>query len=251
MIRHFLFALSLMIGLASALPSNATTLTVSAAASLRDAFTEIGAEFEKANPPHRVQFNFGGSGQLLQQLKRGAPVDVFASADIATMDGAEAANLIFRDGRANFARNQMVLVIPPDSRLAPRTMDDLREPGYARIAIGNPESVPAGHYAMMAMVDAGLWDALKPKTVNTQNVRQTLDYVARGEADAGFVYLTDALTMRDRVKVAFNVPHKAQILYPIAALKGWGNERLARKFVEFVTGEPGQRILAKYQFARP
>jgi molybdate transport system substrate-binding protein len=251
MIKHACRALVFLCAFGASLSAPAANLTVSAAASLREAFTEIGFEFERVNQPHRVQFNFGASGQLLQQITRGAPVDVFAAADLDTMDRAEKANLIFRDTRANFARNQMVVVVKADSKAVPESLRDLLEPRFGRIAMGNPDSVPAGRYAKSAMEAAELRNALGPKTINTQNVRQTLDYVARDEADAGFVYLTDALSMRERVKIAFTVPLKTPILYPIAAIKGWGNEKLSRKFVDFVTGDTAQRILAKYQFGTP
>lgn len=238
--------LSLFTNLAFALD-----VTVSAAASLRDAFTEIAREFERANPQHKVLLNFGASGQLLQQISRGAPVDVFAAADQDTMDRAQSQNLIMRDTRVNFARNQLVLAVPLTSQAVPAALADLPGAGFARIAIGNPDSVPAGRYAKSALDAARLWDTLKPRLVNTQNVRQALDYVARGEADAGFVYLTDALMMPDRIRVAFTVPLEAEVLYPIAVVKGGGAADVGRLFARFVVSEKAQAVLARYQFRKP
>jgi molybdate transport system substrate-binding protein len=250
MIQKFRWLIGVGLAMVATLACGAT-LTVSAAASLREAFMEIGFAFERAHVPHRVQFNFGASGQLLQQITRGAPVDVFAAADLETMDRAEKGNLIFRQTRKNFARNQMVIVVLPDAQAVPKALGDLQRPEFARIAIGDPETVPAGRYAKAALEAAQLWTALRPKVVNSQNVRQALDYVARGEADAGFVYLTDALNMQGRVKVAVPLPTTSPILYPIAAIKGWGNEALSRQFVEFVLSDDAQRILSKYHFEKP
>ncbi len=115
----------------------------------------------------------------------------------------------------------------------------MKEPAVARIAISNPETVPVGKYSKEALEAAGLWDAVKGKAINTQNVRQSLDYVARGEVDAGFVYATDAAIMPERVKVSFDVPTKTPITYPIAAVKGNGKEKLALSFVAFVEVRSG------------
>lgn len=229
----------------------ATDIIVSAAASLTNAFTDIGKEFEKANSDYKVLFNFAGSGALLQQISRGAPVDVFASADQDTMDKAVAQNLILRSSRADFARNTLVLVSPAKGGVAIADLNGLKDPGVTRIAISNPDTVPVGKYSKGALEAAGLWDAVKDKSVNTQSVRQSLDYVARGEAGAGFVYKTDAAVMPDKVKVLFEVPTKTPITYPIAVVKGNGKEKLAQSFVEFVKTASAQAILAKYGFLKP
>jgi molybdate transport system substrate-binding protein len=246
-----------LIGLTIALASMAGPtawagdITVSAAASLTNAFQEIGREFEKANPGERVLFNFGASGQLLQQIARGAPVDAFAAADQESMDRAQQQNLIDRASRFDFTRNRLVLAVPVGSNAAVGSIEDLRRDEIKRVAIGNPESVPAGKYAKLALDKAGLWDALKPKLINTQNVRQALDYVARGETDAAFVYLTDAQIMPARVRVAAPVDVPADILYPVAAVKGGGNARGGAQFVAFLKTDPARRILAKYGFLAP
>lgn len=226
-------------------------VVVSAAASLTNAFTDIGREFEKTNPDDKVLFNFGSSGQLLQQIARGAPVDVFASADQPTMDKAQKQNLIVRDTRENFVRNKLVVVVPANSKVELKNLEGLGAADVRRIALANPESVPVGSYSKQALEAAGLWDKLKDKYIGTTNVRQSLDYTARGEVDAGFVFLTDALIMPTRVKVAFEVPVSTEIVYPIAATKGNGNENRARAFIAFVKGDAAQKILQKYGFGKP
>lgn len=247
-----LVALPLLLGALLPLSaSHAADVTVSAAASLRDAFTEIAREFERANPQHRVLLNFGASGQLLQQIARGAPVDVFAAADQDTMDRANAQGLVMRETHVNFARNDLVLAVPVASKVLPVKLADLGDAAFERITIGTPESVPAGRYAKRALDAANLWTTLKPKLVNTQNVRQALDYVARGEADAGFVYLTDAVLMPDRIRVAFTVPLDADVLYPIAVVKGGGMADVGKTFVKFVASDKAQGILARFRFRKP
>lgn len=234
-----------------ALPAWALDVTVSAAASLTNAFQDIGREFEQANPGTKVLFNFGSSGQLVQQITRGAPVDAFAAADQESMDRAEKGGAIERGSRYNFVRNEMVVIVPAGSTTTVANLADLKTPAIARIAIGNPESVPAGRYAKLALDKAGLWDAVKERMVNTQNVRQALDYVARGEADAGFVYATDARLLALRVKTAVKVDVPADILYPVAVTRGGGNQRGGFAFVEFLKTETAQRILARYGFLKP
>ncbi len=231
--------------------AGAADIIVSAASSLTNAFNDIGKEFEKANPGHKVLFNFAGSGALLQQIARGAPVDVFAPADQDTMDKAAAQNLILRSSRADFTRNTLVVVVPADANSTLADLNGLGSTSVKRIAISNPETVPAGKYAKAVLEAFGLWDVLKDKMINTQNVRQSLDYVARGEVDAGFVYATDALAMRGKVTLVFNVPTKAAITYPIAVVKGNGKENMAIRFVEFVKSEAAQKILRQHGFGLP
>ena len=245
-----LLAVTLVTAL-SAGTATAADIIVSAASSLTNALTDIGKDYEKANVKQKVNFNFANSGALLQQIARGAPVDVFASADQDTMDRASTQNLIVRTSRHNFVRNILVVVAPKGAKPSPKSLADLTDAGITRLAISNPESVPVGRYAKEALEVAGLWDAVKGKSLNTQNVRQSLDYVARGEADAGFVYATDAAIMSDKVEVLFEVTTKTPILYSIAAVKGNGNENFAVNFIDYVRSDAGQRILARYGFRKP
>ena len=252
---NLLFSAVRLAGLAmlltGSLAAHAADLTVSAAASLTNAFKELGAAFEARNPGTKVLLNFAASDALLAQIAKGAPVDVFASADQESMDKAEAQKLLAAGTRANFVSNTLVLAVPIDSKLAFRRMSDLAEPGVRRFAIGNPASVPAGRYAKAALEAAMHWGVIQSKAVMALNVRQALDYVARGEVDVAFVYATDAASQKDKVKVAAVVPTSAPITYPIAALSGGPNPGDAARFVAFTTSPEGQAVLLRHGFGKP
>lgn len=241
----------LIAALACSLPllAAAQQLTVSAAASLTDAFKEIGPRFEASKPGVTVRFNFAASGVLVQQIAQGAPVDVFASADQDTMDRGAVQKLIAADTRRDFAANALVLVVPADSPV--QRVADLTAPAVKRIAVGKVASVPVGRYTQQALGSAQLWSALSPKLVFADNVRQVLDYVARGEVEAGFVYRTDAGIAKDKVRVAATVGGHTPITYPAAVVADSRQPALARDFVGFLHGAEAQAILAKYGFARP
>lgn len=235
--------------LLASLAALAADLTVSAAASLTNAFKDIGPLYEAANPGVRVLFNFGASGALLQQIAKGAPADVFVSADQESMDQAQAQGLV--KARRDFVSNTLVVVVPASAATPPKTLADLAQAGYARVAIGLPASVPVGRYTKGVLEAAKLWGAIEPKMIGAGSVRQALDYVARAEVDAGFVYATDAAVMPEKVKVAFTVPTTKPVLYPIATLNGGPNAGDAAKFVDFLFSAPAQAVLAKYGFGRP
>lgn len=245
--KHVLLTAALSMTSAAA----CAALTVSAASSLTNAFKEIAQAYERQYPGSQVALNFGASGALLQQIAKGAPVDVFASADEETMDRAQQLQLIKAADRHDFVRNTLVVIVPADATAALKRLDDLRQPGVRRVAIGNPASVPAGRYALRALEAAGMAPALSPKTISTQSVRQSLDYVARGEVDAGFVYATDAALMNDKVKVAFTVPLAVPISYPIARTAASANAAEAARFVGYVLSPAGQAVLARFGFRQP
>lgn len=239
-------ATALAVGLAA--NALAAEMTVSAAASLTDAFGEIKGLFEKAHPGLHVNTNFAASNPLLKQLEEGAPADVFASADQETMDKAVGAGVADAATRRNFARNELVLIVPRGAK-KPASLEELT--GMERIAIGNPDSVPAGRYTREALRAAGLWEALLPECVQAASVRQALAYVARGEADAGFVYRTDALQMGDRVDIALVVGGHEPVLYPVAVATTGANPASGQEFIDFVLSPEGQQVLARYGFSRP
>ena len=244
-------ALAVLVLSAVASAAWAGEVTVSAAASLTNAFKDIAQGYEAQNPGTKVRLNFGGSGALLQQMAKGAPVDVFASADQETMDKAQKEGLVLAADRQDFVRNQLVLIVPSDAKRVPASLSDLTHTGYTRVAIANPASVPVGRYAQTALEAAKLWPAVQAKAINTQNVRQSLDYVARGEVDAGFVYATDAAIMKDKVKVAFEVPLATAILYPIAKTAASSHAAEATSFINYLATPAAQDILGKYGFAKP
>jgi molybdate transport system substrate-binding protein len=243
---------AIVLALMTALPAvpHAAELTVSAAASLTNAFKDLAPAFEAAHPGTKLQFNFAASGALLQQIAKGAPVDVFASADQETMDQAQAQKLVEASARRNFVANTLVVIVP-SAAPAPKAVGDLAQAPYQRIAIGLPASVPVGRYTKGVLEAAGLWSAIEPKTIGAQNVRQALDYVARAEVDAGFVYATDAALMPDKVKVALTVPTATPILYPVAPIVGAPNKELAQQFVSYLMAPAAQSVLAKYGFGKP
>lgn len=235
----------------SSVAGHAADLTVSAAASLTNAFKELGPAFEASHPGTQVVFNFAASDALLAQIAKGAPVDVFASADQAAMDRADAQKLLVAGTRRNFVANALVMIVPGDSALGLKALADLRKPEVRRVAIGNPAGVPAGRYTQGSLEAAKLWGAVEPKAVMAQSVRQALDYVARGEVEAGFVYATDAAIMKDKVKVVAAIPTETPISYPIAAIAGSPNPDAARKFLDFVATPAAQAVLARYGFVTP
>ena len=243
--------LSLALVLAMAVPARAADLTVSAAASLTDAFNEIKTAFSKDHPGVNVTMNFAASGALLSQMEKGAPVDVFASADQKTMNMAVDKKLIDTATRVDFAKNSLVLAVPAGNPAKVKDLASLKTAIVKRVAVGNPDSVPVGRYTKAALTKLGEWDALSPKFVLSESVRQVLDYLSRGEVDAGFVYGTDAKQGGDKVKVVAEVPLENPISYPIAVLSATGNKKDAATFVSFVTSPKGQEILAKYGFKKP
>lgn len=233
----------------------AETITVSAAASLTDAFKEIAQTYASQHPDDTVQLNFASSGTLLQQIANGAPVDVFASADEHTMDKAEAANLVAPGSRLTFVKNTLVLIQPASASASASadagiaSLAALRAANIERIAVGNPNSVPVGRYTKLALEAAGEWNALQGKIVQTQNVRQALDYVARGEVNAGFVYGSDAALMKNKVKIVYTVAMEKPVTYPIALIRQGSKKVAASRFLELVVSPTGQNILARYGFA--
>lgn len=233
---------------------SAQTLTVCAAASLTDAFKQIAPRFEAARPGVTLRLNFAASGVLLQQIAQGAPVDVFASADQDTMNRGIEQQLIAPDTRRDFAANALVLIAPADNSTsgpALASLGDLVKPEVKRIAVGKPASVPAGRYAQASLQGVNLWTLLQPKIVFADNVRQVLDYVSRGEVEAGFVYRTDAEIAKDRLRIVMTVGGHAPVTYPVAVVADSRQAALARDFIAFLGGAEAQSILARYGFGKP
>lgn len=226
--------------------ANGADLIISAAASLTNAFEDMKPLFEAAHPETALVFNFAASGTLLKQMEQGAPVDVFASADQETMDKAEP--LLLPTSRTDFTGNALVLIVPTESTSPVATPEDLQNEAIKLVAIGNPESVPVGRYTKGALSVSGLYETLAPKFVLAESVRQVLDYVARGEVQAGFVYASDAALRSDKTKVVAEISGTKPIVYPIAVLNNSAQKDLAQAFIALVRGPEGQAILAKYGF---
>ncbi|NRR28680.1 molybdate ABC transporter substrate-binding protein [Oxalobacteraceae bacterium] len=244
-------SLVLLLSTLAAMPASAADITVSAAASLSNAFKDIASAFEKEHTGDKVLLNFAASDALVQQISKGAPVDVLASADQEAMDKADGLKLLQAGTRKNFASNTVVLVVPAASKLNLKALSDLQQASVSRVTLGNPASVPIGRYAKHALEQARLWAAVEPKAIYATSVRQSLDYVARGEVDAGFVYATDVAVQKDKVRVVVTVPTETPVSYPVAALANGPQRELGRKFIDYVLAPGGQAILARYGFGRP
>ena len=243
----------LAVSLVAVLPwlASAQPLTVSAAASLTNAFNELAPKFEATHPGVTLRFNFAASGVLIQQVVQGAPVDVFASADQATVTRGIEQKLFDADSRRDFASNTVVLVVPAQGGPNVKTLADLASANVKRIAIGKLATVPVGRYTKEALETAKLWSVLEPKLVFADTVRQVLDYVARGEVDAGFVYRTDAAMGGDKIKVVLTAEGHTPVSYPAVVVSESRNKALARDFIAFLATPSALNVLAKHGFGKP
>lgn len=249
--RLFLLLLTTITLFPGVRPAQASELVVSAAASLTNVMQELGREFEQANPGVKITFNFGASGSLLQQLRNGAPVDLFAPASRRELDQAEALGLLAPASRRDFAANRLVLAVPADSRANLQALTGLTAPAFKRIGLGAPESVPAGRYAREVLAGAGLWEALAGKFIFGNSVRQVLDYLSRSEVDAGLVYVSDALLKRNSIKVIAELPVPGGIIYPVARLQGSRNPGEAERFQAFLLAQKAKALLIRHGFTSP
>jgi len=225
-------------------------ITVSAAISLKEPLEEVRARFAADHPGVAVRLNLGGSGELRRQILAGAPADVFVAASEREVDEIERAGLALPGSRRLVATNALVLVTPSDGPPLVRAAD-LLGPAVRRIAVGNPRTVPAGEYAAQWLRHEGLWERLGAKLILTENVRQALDYAARGEVDAAVVYATDLRRARVREALRPAPTSHAPIRYPAVALRGATDPALARAFVEQLVSPFGQAALARHGFAAP
>jgi molybdate transport system substrate-binding protein len=223
------------------------TLTVSAAASLKDAIAENEAVYKQGHANIEFANNFGSSGILASQVAEGAPVDVILSAATKPMDELEQKGLLAAGTRRNLLHNSLVLIAPRDSQL--RDFQGLTDRSVRVIALGDPASVPAGQYGRQTLVSLGIWGRLNAKFVLGKDVRQVLTYVETGDADAGMVYATDALNSAN-VRVVAIAPETSHepIVYPAAVVKGGHSEDAARRFVENLASPAAQAIFKKHGF---
>jgi molybdate transport system substrate-binding protein len=236
-----------LLGLAACNPEP-RALTVSAAANLQAAFTEIGAAFEKQTGT-LINFNFGATGSLAQQIAQGAPVDVFAAADRATVDSLAARGFVIPDTIQVYARGQIVLYTRADGP-AFQALADLTRPEIKRVAIANPETAPYGKAAQEALQNAGVWAAVQPKIIIAENIQQTQQYADTGNVDVAIVAHSLAMASKGRW-----IPIPENLYKPIeqalAVVKGTKNDSAARAFAAFVTGADGRAVLAKYGYGLP
>ena len=225
-------------------------LMVSAAVSLTDALEEIQTLYEDENNVE-LSFSLGGSGSLAQQIQQGAPVDVFISANLEHMDTLEKADLIVEATREDITGNKLVLITGKDSPIDYESIDDISAENIEQIAIGNPESVPAGMYSEQLLNKLNMWDSLKDKVVLAKDVRQVLTYVETGNVDIGFIYESDALTSNS-IKVLATAEDDSHdpIIYPATVIKDTKHEKEATDFVTFMASDEAQKILIKHGFRK-
>jgi molybdate transport system substrate-binding protein len=250
-----LLRLALVIGLAawSIAPRPAAaqkSVTVFAAASLKNALDEANAAFNTRSPI-KIVVSYAASSALMKQIEQGAPADVFISADLDWMDYGSQKKLIKDDTRVNLLGNRLVLIAPKDSRIGDLTIgqgfDLAKLAGDGRIATGDVRAVPAGKYAKAALEKLGGWTAAEPKMAMAENVRAALALVGRGEAPLGIVYETDA-KLEPNVKIvgAFPADSHAPITYPFA-LTATANAA-ATQYLAFLRSQGAKAIFEKYGF---
>lgn len=233
-------------------PAENVDLTISAAASLTDALKEIETQFKVVHPNVKLNFNFGASGALQKQIENGAPADLFLSAASKNMKSLVDAKLIAEDSQTNLLSNGLVLVTSKTSKTQLATVNDLLNADVKTIAIGIPESVPAGSYTKEALEQAKLWDSLQPKVVQAKDVRQVLQYVETGNADAGFVYKTDALTS-DKVNIVLTVDPATYtpITYPIGIVTATKHLPESKQFYDYLQTAEAMAVFEKFGFSKP
>jgi molybdate transport system substrate-binding protein len=229
------------------------TLTVFAAASLTDAFTEIGKSFESANPGVKVTFNFAGSQALQTQIEQGAPVDVFASASKSYMDMLVTDKYVTADAPQNFLNNKLVVILPANNPAGLGKLEDLANPNIKLVIAA--EAVPVGKYALQALdlMDTKFGNGYKGKVLvnvvsKEDNVKQVVAKVQLGEADGGIVYTSDAIAAPDLKTI--DIPAELNVIakYPIAPLVKSANAGLAKAFIDYVLSSDGQAVLQKWGF---
>ncbi len=223
-------------------------ITVFAAASLTNALREIATSYEKSTG-EKVSFNFAASNTLAQQIRAGAPADLFFSADESKMDTLAAAGLILKDTRKNLLGNSLVVITAPDGPVI-SSVNDLEKPTIKHLSLADPKAVPAGFYAKTWLKTAGLWAKLQTKIIPADNVRSAMAVVEAGNAEAGIVYKTDAAISK-KIKIAFEIPaaDAPKITYPAAVLLDSRNKEAARKFLTHLASPQADETFAKFGFS--
>lgn len=221
------------------------TLTLSAAASLKDALTKIESNFEQAHPNIDVKINYGASGALSQQIKSGAPVDLFFSAAEDKVDQLIDHHDIEQQNTVKLLKNHLVLI----ANKPMKSLNALKQADIQKIAIGEPKVVPAGQYAKAALTKAGLFQPLKDKFIYTKDVRQVLTYVETKNVDAGIVYTSD-LKSTDKIKYHYNIEDKLHddIVYPLALIKSSKHPKEAKAFYQYLQSKESLKIYESYGF---
>ena len=223
---------------------------VSAAASLRVPLEEIAREYSNAGRG-RIVLNTASSSSLARQIREGAPVDLFVSADTAQMAAVEGAGRIVEATLVDLLANQLAVIAPTHADVTVNSLEDLTAPGVARIGMGDPSAVPVGVYARRLLAARGLWDRLQPKVVPGRSVEMTLVATEAGHVDAAFVYLTDARrSTRVQTLLVVAPDDGPRIVYPAAVVRG-GNEAGARRFLDHLQTAAGRAVFTRLGFVEP
>lgn len=229
--------------------TEANKLLVSAAASLADALPEVITAFEEEYPNINITVNYGGSGQLSRQIQQGAPVDIFLSANQQWMDTLTEEKLIAEDTRTDVIGNHLVLIGNKQSSQSKASLQQLSDMQIDQIAIGNPESVPAGIYAKTALQNSGVWQSLEEQFVYAKDVRQALTYVESGNTELGFVYASDAAISKDvRIITEVDETLYPAIVYPAGVTSYSTNRHDAETFIHFLKQDKAAAIFKSYGF---
>ena len=252
-IKPMIFALlcaAIISGVFGCAVQDKVTLNVSAATVLTDALSEINTLYMEQNGNLKILINIAASGDLQAQIENGAPADVFISAAARNMDALEEKTLILPETRRDILSNRLVLITHGDSELALTDFADLMTPKVKLIAMGDPEFVPAGAYGLQTIELLNIsYEALKPKLILANNVRQVLSYVESGSVDAGIVYESDAATS-DLVKVIATAPDEINntIVYPVAIIASSKQVESAQKYIDYLTGPEAAEIFFRHGF---
>jgi molybdate transport system substrate-binding protein len=243
----FLLLLEVLIAF-GATPVRADEIFVSAAASLTDVLQEIRGAYQSKDK-HQVKFNFGSSGGLARQIEEGAPVDIFFSADLPQMDNLDKHGRLEPGTRRNLLSNQLVIIVPADSKIAITSPKDLVKAEVKRVGLAEPTIVPVGVYSSKFLAAEGLWDKVKAKIVPLQDVRATLAAVESANVEAGFVYKTDAAGSK-KVRIVYEIPlEKApKIVYPIAIIRESKKKEAARDVLNCLLSPAAKTIFKKFGF---
>ena len=223
------------------------TLNVFAAASLTEAFTQLAETYQSDHPGWTVKLNFAGSDQLAAQIEQGVPADVYAAASPKYPEELQGKNLL--GDTTDFATNSLILIVPPDNPANLTSPYDLKK--GAKLVIGDP-AVPVGAYTETVLENLGISESDLNIVSKEQDVKAVLSKVELGEADAGFVYVTDAFAAGDKVK-RLQLPPKAQAtaVYPIGIVSASKQTEAAQQWIHLVTGPGGQRVLHALAFRPP
>ncbi|MDO5713318.1 MAG: molybdate ABC transporter substrate-binding protein [Tissierellia bacterium] len=223
---------------------------VLAAASLTDAMNELIELYNEGQPNVKVNPSYASSGALQSQIEEGAPGDIFLSAAEKQMNALEEQDLIDKETRVDLLLNEVVLITPKDTSAKVTGFEDIANDTVSKIAIADPASVPVGQYSEEIFTNLGNWDAVKEKMVMSQDVRNSLDWVANGEVDCGTVYKTDAYTEKDKVEIVASAPegtHKP-VQYPMAMIGDSASKEEAKDFYDFLLTDEAKAVFEKYGF---